>query len=196
MGECPAGSGKEKDILGNCVCPEGTAENELGVCEGVGPGTGAGECPAGSGKEKDILGNCVCPEGTAENELGVCEGPGTGGGQCTGGKTKDVAGNCVCPEGTEDVDGQCVGSGGGEEPEEETGAMPFGFNTVTTAPGELVEIDSLFNISGPSIFREGTKTLAQEDPLASLFAGFAEGGIVQEDNDIEQLIRFLENQRG
>ena len=35
----------------------------------------------------------------------------------------------------------------------------------------------------------------EEDLLAALYAGYAEGGIVQ-DYDIEELIRFLGNQRG
>jgi hypothetical protein len=53
----------------------------------------------------------------------------------------------------------------------------------------------MYDIGDTSIFREGTKTLEQEDPLAFLYSGYAEGGIVQ-DNDIEELIRYLENTRG
>ena len=52
------------------------------------------------------------------------------------------------------------------------------------------EFDNFYDIGGPSIFREGTKTLAQEDPVAALYSGYAEGGIVQ-DYDIEQLIKYL-----
>ena len=52
------------------------------------------------------------------------------------------------------------------------------------------EFGDFYDISGPSIFRKGTKTLAQEDPVATLYSGYAEGGIVQ-DYDIEQLIKYL-----
>ena len=81
----------------------------------------------------------------------------------------------------------------------ETPAVPTlptmqGYRAVQTEPGPLVDIDYLYDISGPSIF---APTMEEEDkynPLG-MYSPYAEGGIVQ-DYDIEELIRFLESQRG
>ncbi|MDC3229597.1 hypothetical protein OAU05_00595 [bacterium] len=70
-----------------------------------------------------------------------------------------------------------------------------GFGGLRLTPSDVVELENYFDIGGTSIFDRGTKTLEQEDPLAFLYSGYADGGIVQ-DYDIEELIRFLENQRG
>jgi hypothetical protein len=70
-----------------------------------------------------------------------------------------------------------------------------GYRAVQTKPGEKVGALDFYNISGPSIFRSGAKTEEEEDPLGYLYSNYSEGGIVQ-DYDIEELIRFLENQRG
>jgi hypothetical protein len=69
------------------------------------------------------------------------------------------------------------------------------FGVVRTKPGEKVGALDFYDIGGPSIFQSGAKTEEEEDPLAFLYSGYAEGGIVQ-DNDIEELIRYLENTRG
>jgi hypothetical protein len=61
---------------------------------------------------------------------------------------------------------------------------------VRTKPGEAGNIEYYFDAFGESIFAPGAKTLEAEDPLASLYSGYAEGGIVQ-DYDIEQLIKYL-----
>jgi hypothetical protein len=70
-----------------------------------------------------------------------------------------------------------------------------GYRAVQTKPGEKVGALDFYDISGPSIFRSGAKTEEEEDPLAYLYSNYADGGIVQ-DYDIEELIRFLESQRG
>jgi hypothetical protein len=196
--------GKIDDGFGNCVCPEGEVEID-GVCQAAG---GGGGCTGG--KVDDGAGNCVCPEGKVEDANGVCQAAG-GGGACTGGRTRDpITDECVCPQGTEDVNGQCVGTGSGECPEgqtrdifgncvapepETTQAVPDLFSVVQTKPGEKVGAIDFYDISGPSIFRSGAKTEEEEDPLGYLYSNYSEGGIVQ-DYDIEELIRFLENQRG
>jgi hypothetical protein len=193
----------------NCVCPEGK-EDANGVCQGVGQGACTG------GRTRDpITDECVCPSDKPNFNAATqqCEGvgPGTGPGECLGGKTRDpVTQQCVCPQGTEDVNGQCVGTGSGECPEgqtrdifgncvapepETTQAVPNLFRTVQTKPGEKVGALDFYDISGPSIFRSGAKTEEEEDPLAYLYSNYADGGIVQ-DYDIEELIRFLESQRG
>jgi hypothetical protein len=56
---------------------------------------------------------------------------------------------------------------------------------VRTTPGEVGDIDYYFDVFGNSIFAPNA-----EDPVASLYSGYAEGGIVQ-DYDIEQLIKYL-----
>ena len=68
------------------------------------------------------------------------------------------------------------------------------FFGIRTEPGEKVDIDYFFEAFGDTIFAPKVRE-NEEDPLAALYAGYAEGGIVQ-DYDIEELIRFLENQRG
>jgi len=71
-----------------------------------------------------------------------------------------------------------------------------GFVAVQTKPGELVELGPLYDISGSSIFQEPQES--DEDALLrelGMYSPYAEGGIVQ-DYDIEELIRFLANQRG
>ena len=68
----------------------------------------------------------------------------------------------------------------------------YGFST---SPGDSVDIDYLFDIAGPSIFAPYIEEEEEEDPLAFLYTGYADGGIVQ-DSDIEELIRFLADQRG
>jgi hypothetical protein len=70
-----------------------------------------------------------------------------------------------------------------------------GYNITSVKPGEKVGAIDFYDISGPSIFRSGAKTEEEEDPLAYLYSNYADGGIVQ-DYDIEELIRFLESQRG
>ena len=70
-----------------------------------------------------------------------------------------------------------------------------GYRAVQTKPGEKVGALDFYDIGGPSIFRSGAKTEEEEDPLAYLYSNYADGGIVQ-DYDIEELIRFLESQRG
>jgi hypothetical protein len=70
-----------------------------------------------------------------------------------------------------------------------------GYRAVQTKPGEKVGALDFYDISGPSIFRSGAKKEEEEDPLAYLYSNYADGGIVQ-DYDIEELIRFLESQRG
>ena len=73
-GACPPGTGKEKNLAGDCVCPEGKVEDANGVCQDAGDGDGA--CPAGSGKEKNLAGDCVCPDGKVEDANGVCQDAG------------------------------------------------------------------------------------------------------------------------
>ena len=51
----------------------------------------------------------------------------------------------------------------------------------------MVELGPRFNIGGDSIFNNGPE---EQDPVAALYSGYAEGGIVQ-DYDIEQLIKYL-----
>jgi hypothetical protein len=202
--------GKIDDGFGNCVCPEGEVEID-GVCQAAG---GQGACTGGRTRDP-ITDECVCPSDKPNFNAATqqCEGvgPGTGPGECLGGKTRDpVTQQCVCPQGTEDVNGQCVGTGSGECPEgqtrdifgncvapepETTQAVPNLFRTVQTKPGEKVGALDFYDISGPSIFRSGAKTEEEEDPLAYLYSNYADGGIVQ-DYDIEELIRFLESQRG
>jgi hypothetical protein len=202
--------GKIDDGFGNCICPEGEVEID-GVCQAAG---GQGACTGGRTRDP-ITDECVCPSDKPNFNAATqqCEGvgPGTGPGECLGGKTRDpVTQQCVCPQGTEDVNGQCVGTGSGECPEgqtrdifgncvapepETTQAVPNLFRTVQTKPGEKVGALDFYDISGPSIFRSGAKTEEEEDPLAYLYSNYADGGIVQ-DYDIEELIRFLESQRG
>jgi hypothetical protein len=54
-----------------------------------------------------------------------------------------------------------------------------------------------YDIGGESIFQSNAKKAEEEeeDPLAFLYSNYSDGGIVQ-DYDIEELIRFLGNQRG
>jgi len=66
---------------------------------------------------------------------------------------------------------------------------------VRTKPGEKVGALDFYDIGGESIFRAEDKSEEEEDPLAYLYSNYADGGIVQ-DYDIEELIRFLESQRG
>ena len=86
-----------------------------------------------------------------------------------------------------------------EEPEEEP-VIPEvpeaiqGYRAVQTKPGGVVDIDYLYDIAGPSIFAPRMEEEDEYNPLG-MYSPYAEGGIVQ-DYDIEELIRFLENQRG
>jgi hypothetical protein len=68
---------------------------------------------------------------------------------------------------------------------------------VSKQPGEVGDIEYYFDVFGNSIFApnvakpEDSEMLASAiDPVASLYSGYAEGGIVQ-DYDIEQLIGYL-----
>jgi hypothetical protein len=69
-----------------------------------------------------------------------------------------------------------------------------GYRGVQTKPGELVDIEYLYDIAGPSIFAPTMEEEEKYNPLG-MYSPYAEGGIVQ-DYDIEELIRFLESQRG
>ena len=69
-----------------------------------------------------------------------------------------------------------------------------GYRAVQTKPGGVVDIDYLYDIAGPSIFAPRMEEEDEYNPLG-MYSPYAEGGIVQ-DYDIEELIRFLENQRG
>ena len=77
-----------------------------------------------------------------------------------------------------------------EEPE----ASPSFFG-LSTKPGELVDIDYLYDIGGESIFAPQTQDEEAEDPLAYLYSNLGDSGIVQ-DYDIEELIRYLAETRG
>ena len=77
------GSGKEKNLVGDCVCPEGKVEDANGVCQG----TGTGNCTGGRTRDP-ITKECVCPsdkpnfnEATQQCERGQAGG-------CTGAKRK------------------------------------------------------------------------------------------------------------
>jgi hypothetical protein len=214
QGACTGGRTRDP-ITDECVCPSDKPNFNAATqqCEGVGGG-GQGACTGGRTRDP-ITDECVCPSDKPNFNAATqqCEGvgPGTGPGECLGGKTRDpVTQQCVCPQGTEDVNGQCVGTGSGECPEgqtrdifgncvapepETTQAVPDLFSVVQTKPGEKVGAIDFYDISGPSIFRSGAKTEEEEDPLAYLYSNYADGGIVQ-DNDIEELIRYLENTRG
>ena len=61
---------------------------------------------------------------------------------------------------------------------------------IAVKPGELVDIDYLYDIGGGSIFAPNVEEEEKEDPITSLYSGYAEGGIVQ-DYDVEQLIKYL-----
>lgn len=69
-----------------------------------------------------------------------------------------------------------------------------GYRAAQTKPGGVVDIDYLYDIAGPSIFAPRMEAEDKYSPLG-MYSPYAEGGIVQ-DYDIEELIRFLENQRG
>jgi mono/diheme cytochrome c family protein len=66
---------------------------------------------------------------------------------------------------------------------------------LSTKPGELVDIDYLYDIGGESIFAPQTQDEEAEDPLAYLYSNLGDSGIVQ-DYDIEELIRYLAETRG
>lgn len=66
---------------------------------------------------------------------------------------------------------------------------------IRTSPGELVDIDYLYDIGGESIFAPKLKSKEQEDPLAYLYSGYADGGIVQ-DSEVQQFIQYLMGTRG
>ena len=126
------------------------------------------QAPAGSGKTKNLVGDCVCPEGQAEDGDGVCQGTGDGGGECPEGQTKDFLGNCVAPPVTPTAPSELFG--------------------VSKKPGEVVDIDYMYDPFGTSIFAPNVEQ--EKDPVVSLYSGYAEGGIVQ-DYDVEQLIAYL-----
>ena len=79
--------------------------------------------------------------------------------------------------------------GGGDSGDVGSGGGAFG---IRTTPGEVGEIEYYFDVFGNSIFAPNAKTLEEEDPVASLYSGYAEGGIVQ-DYDVEQLIKYLKS---
>ena len=58
---------------------------------------------------------------------------------------------------------------------------------ISVKPAELVELGPRFDMGEGSIFNDGPE---EGDPVASLYSGYAEGGIVQ-DYDVEQLIKYL-----
>lgn len=66
---------------------------------------------------------------------------------------------------------------------------------IRTSPGELVDIDYFYDIGGESIFAPKAKSKEQEDPLAYLYSGYADGGIVK-DSDVQQFIQYLMGTRG
>ena len=66
---------------------------------------------------------------------------------------------------------------------------------IRTSPGELVDIDYFYDIGGESIFAPKLKSKEQEDPLAYLYSGYADGGIVQ-DSEVQQFIQYLMGTRG
>jgi hypothetical protein len=68
------------------------------------------------------------------------------------------------------------------------------FFGVRTEPGELVDIEYLYDIAGPSIFAPTMEEEEKYNPLG-MYSPYAEGGIVQ-DYDIEELIRYLAETRG
>ena len=80
-----------------------------------------------------------------------------------------------------------------EEPPEPPEASPSFFG-LSTKPGELVDINYLYDIAGPSIFAPKMEEEDEYDPLG-MYSPYAEGGIVQ-DYDIEELIRYLAETRG
>jgi hypothetical protein len=69
-----------------------------------------------------------------------------------------------------------------------------GYRGVQTEPGELVDIEYLYDIAGPSIFAPTMEEEEKYNPLG-MYSPYAEGGIVQ-DYDIEELIRYLAETRG
>ena len=69
-----------------------------------------------------------------------------------------------------------------------------GFMGVQTKPGDLVDLGPLYDISASSIFQE-PRGEDEQDTLSYLYPNLGGSDIVQ-DYDIEELIRFLENQRG
>ena len=84
------------------------------------------------------------------------------------------------------------------EPPPEVPEIPEGLMGLTgyrTKPGELADIDYLYDIGGKSIFAPKMQGEDEEDILAYLYSNLGDSGIVQ-DYDIEELIRLLESQRG
>ena len=62
---------------------------------------------------------------------------------------------------------------------------------VRATPGELVDIDYLFDIGGESIFAPTLQADEDEDKYRPyVYSGFADGGIVQE-SDLEQLLKKI-----
>jgi hypothetical protein len=88
-----------------------------------------------------------------------------------------------------------------EEPEEEPVVEEVpevpeprqGYRLVQVTPGELAEFGPMFDISGSSIFP--TDVDPEQDAIDYMYPLLGKNDIVQ-DYDIEELIRFLENQRG
>ena len=77
-----------------------------------------------------------------------------------------------------------------EIPKELLGLLGF-----RTKPGELADIDYLYDIGGKSIFAPKMQGEDEEDILAYLYSNLGDSGIVQ-DYDIEELIRYLAETRG
>jgi hypothetical protein len=77
-------------------------------------------------------------------------------------------------------------------PPEEVPEVPRSFAGTTTrrmVPGDLVDIEYLYDIGGPSIFAPTMQD--EEDKYRPyVYSGFAEGGIVQE-SDLEQLLKKI-----
>jgi hypothetical protein len=84
-------------------------------------------------------------------------------------------------------------------PEPPTPELPeedlYGLFGLRTKPGEKVGALDFYDIGGESIFQDRNNSEEEEDPLAFLYSNLGDSGIVQ-DYDIEELIRFLESQRG
>ena len=63
--------------------------------------------------------------------------------------------------------------------------------TIRREPGDLVDIEYLYNISDPSIFApilQGDEDADKNRPY--IYSGFADGGIVKE-YDLEQLLKKI-----
>ena len=144
------------------------------------------------GKISDGAGGCKCPTAKPNFVNGNCEAGG-GTGTCTGGRVK-VDGKCKCAGTTPNwnaTTGKC--EGGGDEDGDGGSTFPTSWsspNIIEGEPGELVDIDYLYDIGGTSIFAPPLEE-AQEDSSISMYPTFtaADGGIVI--SDIDELIKYL-----